>query len=93
MDTLLFKMKESGEIVRIKRGVYGLVQDAGKIGQKERNEAQSTENKELNGHLTNLTDLTGSVDFVALGTGALREGWYHDGCHRQVADRCSRAAT
>ena len=74
MDTLLFKMKESGEIVRIKRGVYGLVQDAGKIGQKERNEAQSTENKELNGHLTNLTDLTGSVDFVALGTGALQGG-------------------
>jgi AAA domain len=35
MDTLLFKMKESGDIVRLQRGVYALAQDAGKIGQKD----------------------------------------------------------
>jgi hypothetical protein len=36
MDTLLFKMKEGGEVVRVKRGVYALPQDGGKIGQKGR---------------------------------------------------------
>jgi hypothetical protein len=45
MDTLLFKMKEGGEIVRVKRGIYALPQDGGKIGQKERIGVQGTENK------------------------------------------------
>jgi len=61
MDTLLFKMKESGEIVRIKRGTYALPEDGGKIGQNERIENQGSENTGLNGHLSNLGDLTGSV--------------------------------
>ncbi len=62
MDTLLFKMKEDGEIARLKRGIYVLTdskkQDAGKIGQKERLGAQASENTQLNGNLTDLTDLT-----------------------------------
>jgi hypothetical protein len=58
MDTLLFKMKERGEIVRLKRGVYALPQDAGKIGEKEGNCDQLTDNTALNGDLTNLSDLT-----------------------------------
>jgi hypothetical protein len=62
MDTLLFKMREDGEISRIKRGIYALrdanKQDAGKIGQKERSRGQTTENEEINDDLTNLTDLT-----------------------------------
>ena len=61
MDTLLFKMKNGGEIVRLKKGIYGLQQDAGKIGQKERCWGQRTENNGLNDDLTNLTDLTGPV--------------------------------
>jgi hypothetical protein len=36
-DTLLFKMKEAGEIVRVKRGIYAVRKDTGKIGEKERN--------------------------------------------------------
>jgi hypothetical protein len=59
MDTLLFKMKEDGEINRVKRGVYALSQDGGKIGQKERIRLQTTDIIEQNGDLSNLTDLTG----------------------------------
>jgi AAA domain len=59
MDTLLFKMKEAGEVVRLKRGVYAVVKDTGKIGQKERNAHQITENIEEVEDLSNLTDLTG----------------------------------
>jgi hypothetical protein len=59
MDTLLFKMGRDGEVVRIKRGVYALPQDVGKIGQKERNGGQHTKNSEVNDNLSNLTDLTG----------------------------------
>jgi len=59
MDTLLFKMKEDGEINRVKRGVYALSQDGGKIGQKERMRLQTTDIVEQNGNLSNLTDLTG----------------------------------
>ena len=61
MDTLLFKMKEGGEIVRVKRGIYALLQDDGKIGQKERTRDLSPENKGVNGNLSNLSDLTGSA--------------------------------
>jgi AAA domain len=59
MDTLLFKMKEEGEVVRVKRGVYALPQ--GKIGQKERTGGQAAENHGLNGNLSNLSDLTGPL--------------------------------
>lgn len=65
MDTLLFKMRQDGEITRAKRGIYVLAQDSGKIGEKERNEGQGTENKGLNSNLSNLTDLTGSVASAA----------------------------
>jgi hypothetical protein len=58
MDTLLFKMKEAGEIIRVKRGAYALPQDAGKIGQKERTTVQNIENKDVNGNLPDLSDLT-----------------------------------
>jgi hypothetical protein len=58
MDTLLFKMKEAGEIIRVKRGAYALPQDAGKIGQKERTTGQNIENKDVNGNLPDLSDLT-----------------------------------
>ncbi len=61
MDTLLFKMKEGGEIIRVGRGIYGLPQDRGKIGQKERIGDQGSANIALNGNLSNLSDLTGSL--------------------------------
>jgi hypothetical protein len=61
MDTLLFKMKLDGEIIRIKRGIYALAQDGGKIGQKERSSIEAIENIGLNRNLSNLADLTGSV--------------------------------
>jgi hypothetical protein len=61
MDTLLFKMKEDGAILRPRRGIYALVQDAGKIGQKERNGTQVIDNIVINDDLTNLTDLTGGL--------------------------------
>jgi hypothetical protein len=67
MDTLLFKMKEGGEVLRLKRGIYALPQDSGKIGQKERFGGQRTEITTLNSNLTNLTDLTGSAPTVAEG--------------------------
>jgi hypothetical protein len=70
MDTLLFKMKEAGDIRRVKRGVYALPQDGGKIGQKERNGIEAIEYKELNSNLSNLTNLTGSVGFEADDGGA-----------------------
>ena len=58
-DTLLFKMREGGEINRVKRGIYALSQDAGKISKKERNGHQVTESIDEIGNLTDLTDLTG----------------------------------
>jgi hypothetical protein len=67
MDILLFKMKDGGEVVRVKRGVYALPQDGGKIGQKERSRTKVIENKELNGDLTDLSDLTAPDANGALG--------------------------
>jgi hypothetical protein len=67
MDTLLFKMKESGEVVRLKRGIYALPQDSGKIGQKERIGGQHTEISTLNDDLSNLTDLTGPAAPMTAG--------------------------
>lgn len=61
VDQLLFKMARDGEIKRLKRGVYGLPQDAGKIDKKERNEAQGSEIAQQSGNLTDLTVLTAQV--------------------------------
>jgi hypothetical protein len=58
-DQLIFKMKEAGEVRRIKRGIYALGKDAGKIGQKERFEGQGLEPARENDNLSNLTNLTG----------------------------------
>ncbi len=69
MDTLLFKMNEAGEIARIKRGIYAARKDAGKIGQKERNDGQATDDITINDDLTNLTDLTGGAAVYAQTVG------------------------
>lgn len=63
-DRLLFKMKEAGEVVRVKRGVYSTSnptddsasRGAGKIGKKERDDSYPFEDYTLNDNLTNLTD-------------------------------------
>jgi hypothetical protein len=64
-DVLLHKMKEDGEIIRVKRGIYAAVsgrnltvKDAGKIDKKERSLSQDTEPVTQSDDLTNLTDLT-----------------------------------
>jgi RecA-family ATPase len=58
VDQLLFKMVRDGDIRRVKRGIYALPQDVGKIDKKERNEAQEPDPQGKNGNLTCLTDLT-----------------------------------
>ncbi len=62
IDILLFKMTETGEVTRLKRGVYARnlsePSDTGKIGKKERNGGQSTENKPENFNLSDLSDLS-----------------------------------
>jgi hypothetical protein len=55
VDQLLFKMQRDGELIRIKRGVYAV---AGKIGKKERNGGQMSDDANETGDLTDLTDLT-----------------------------------
>jgi hypothetical protein len=57
LDQLLFKMIRDGDLVKVKRGVYATA--AGKIGKKERNDLQGTDEIEEPGNLTDLTDLTG----------------------------------
>jgi AAA domain len=64
-DVLLFRMAETGEVSRVKRGVYArnltdLTEppSACKIGKKERSEEQSVENTIENSTSYNLTDLT-----------------------------------
>ena len=59
VDQLLFKMQRDGELVRVRRGVYAA---SGKIGKKERNDAEPPEKLEETTNLTNLTDLTGPDD-------------------------------
>jgi hypothetical protein len=56
MDKLLFMMARAGEVVRVERGIYALMADAGKIGKKERYDNQTIDNVEIK---TDLTDLTG----------------------------------
>ena len=56
VDQLLFKMQRDGQAVRVKRGVYAA---PGKIGKKERTDAQVSETHGEPSNLTDLTDLTG----------------------------------
>jgi hypothetical protein len=58
IDQLLFKMARDGEIKRLRRGVYALNQDVGKIDKKERKEVQTADCEKETGDLTNLTGLT-----------------------------------
>jgi hypothetical protein len=59
-DILLFKMRDAGEIIRVKRGVYAHPERVGKKerkdGKKERRERQQVENTSLNGNLSVLSD-------------------------------------
>jgi AAA domain len=61
-DVLLFRMAETGEVNRIKRGVYARnltePSSACKIGKKEKSEGQDIENTIENFKSYNLTDLT-----------------------------------
>jgi AAA domain/Bifunctional DNA primase/polymerase, N-terminal len=43
IDTLLYKMKETGEIARVRRGVYSHRENPGVIGEKERNAPQTAD--------------------------------------------------
>jgi hypothetical protein len=67
VDQLLFKMGRDGDIRRVSRGIYTLPKDAGKIGNKIRNEGQPTETTAKDIHLTDLTDLTASDRTDAIG--------------------------
>jgi hypothetical protein len=58
VDQILFKMSRNGEIRRVRRGVYALPEDAGKIDKKERKAAFGPELKGEIDNLTYLTDLT-----------------------------------
>ena len=60
IEVLLHKMKEAEEVT-VRRGVYVLGAGAGKIGQKERIDPQTTEAPTENQNLTNLTALTGGL--------------------------------
>jgi hypothetical protein len=62
VDQILFKMSRDGDIRRVRRGVYALPQDAGKIDKKERNAMLGAELEGKTENLTYLTDLTGGSD-------------------------------
>src|SRR5262249_3641290 len=62
VDQLLYRMVRDGEIRRLRRGVYALPHDAGKIDKKERNGPQASDWQGEASNLTDLTDLTGSPD-------------------------------
>jgi hypothetical protein len=53
-------MRDAGEIIRVKRGVYAHPERVGKKerkdGKKERRERQQVENTSLNGNLSVLSD-------------------------------------
>jgi AAA domain-containing protein len=70
-DILLFKMREAGEIIRVKRGVYAHPETVGqkerKDGKKERNERQQIENTRVNGNLSDLSVLSDQSPFVTNG--------------------------
>ena len=58
-DILLFKMKETGEIARLKRGVYVHPgKNVGKKGKTERSGGQDIEDTNLNGNLSDLSSLS-----------------------------------
>jgi hypothetical protein len=58
VDTMLFKMRQAGEVVRIKTATYALPQESGKIGEKERCAAQAPETPAINGSLPDLPHLS-----------------------------------
>jgi len=62
VDQILFKMSRDRGIRRVRRGVYALPQDAGKIDKKERKVVLSPEFEEKPGDLTYLTDLIEEAD-------------------------------
>ena len=59
VDQILFKMSRDGDIRRVRRGVYALPQDAGKIDNKIRKKTQAADVEDEITDLTDLTDLTG----------------------------------
>ncbi len=67
-DILLFKMKEAGDVARLKRGIYALAERCGKIGKKERNGGQGIENNAETDNLSNLSDLS-AVDARKINAG------------------------
>ena len=66
MDILLHKMRMDGQIMRVRRGVYSLPSEGGKIGQKERIEAETPKNYCEVGKLSNLSDLSSASEGVRL---------------------------
>jgi hypothetical protein len=64
IDILLHKMRVEGQIIRVRRGVYMLPSESGKIGQKERNATKLRENPHELGNLSNLSDLSNN-GFIA----------------------------
>jgi hypothetical protein len=62
VDQLLYKMGLAGEIRRVRRGVYSLPKEPGKIDKKERNGAHLADFVKKTGNLTDLTDLTAGPD-------------------------------
>lgn len=61
VDQLLYRMKEAGEIRRVRRGIYLSASDASKKSKKERNTTQPIVNTSETEFLTVLTDLTPTV--------------------------------
>ena len=59
VDQILFKMSRDGDIQRVRRGIYAVPQDAGKMDKKERKVVLGPELEGKTHNLTYLTDLTG----------------------------------
>ena len=95
VDQILFKMARDGDIRRVKRGVYALPQDAGKIDKKERNGAHLTDLVKKTDNLSDLTDLTAGLDPGAdvRPDGERRDNLEIDRWHLTAAcDQCRRPA-
>ena len=83
-DILLFKMTETGEVSRVKRGVYARnlsdlsdPPSSGKIGKKERYDSQGIENIIENSNLSNLSDLSapGKIERKNAPTAPVNDPW------------------
>ena len=71
IDILLHKMRVEGQITRVRRGVYVLPSEDGKIGQKERSTTKPPKNPCECGNLSDLSDLSsGGIDSVSLNVSA-----------------------